>query len=63
MTVIIGSVSRPEGPKTGRFCAVYAMPAGTASDLRQAISQDLFSRLLNGLEQRKLIARRRHADR
>jgi len=58
VTFIIPTVSRkiPEG--ISRFSARSAMPAGTASELRQAMSKEIVSRLLSGLKQRKLICRR-----
>jgi len=58
VTFIIGTVSRPIPEKFGRFSARSAMPAGTASELRQAMSKEIVSRLLSGLERRKLICRR-----
>jgi hypothetical protein len=65
MTFIKSTVSRFERPnllgshsRHDRFSARFAMPAGTASELRQAMSQSAFTRLLDGLERRKLICRR-----
>jgi len=58
MTIIIENVSRRIPAKIGRFSARSAMPAGTASELRQAMSKEIVSRLLSGLERRKLICRR-----
>lgn len=56
--IITGTVSRKIPAKIERFSARSAMPAGTASELRQAMSKEIVSRLLSGLEQRNLICRR-----
>ena len=58
MSLIKSIVSRDSAGLRSRFSARSAMPAGTASELRQAISRDLFQRLFDGLERRNLTARR-----
>lgn len=58
MTLIKSDVSRRKCWVPDRFSARSAMPAGTASELRQAMSKEIVSRLLSGLERRKLICRR-----
>lgn len=58
MSFIIQNVSRRIQAENNRFSAFRAMPAGTASELRQAISQNTFQKLLDGLQSRKLIVRR-----
>lgn len=55
MNLITNTVSRTKSPHPGRFSARSAMPAGTAQEIRQSLSQWTFERLLTGLRARKLM--------
>jgi hypothetical protein len=50
--IIIGTVSRRECSEFDRFSARFAMPAGTASEIRHTLSERTFERLLAGLRVR-----------